>query len=334
MRGVGNVTARIRIGIVGHGNLGRGVEAAVERNPDMVLAGIFTRRAPETLVPRAAPTPVFAMDSLLSHKGKFDVLVLCGGSKEDLPRQSPELAAHFNIVDSFDTHARIPEHFAAVDAPARAAQTTAVISAGWDPGMFSINRVLGEALLPDGATYTFWGDGLSQGHSDAIRKLDGVASAVQYTRPIKEAVDRVRSGTRPALSTREKHRRDCFVVLQPGADADAVREAIVTMPHYFDAYDTTVTFLSAEDLARDHAAMPHGGFVIRSGNTSDSQGQVIEYSLKLDSNPEFTASVLVAYARAVHRLSQMGRYGAHTVFDVAPGLLSPKSPDALREELL
>lgn len=326
--------AVIRIGIVGHGNLGRGVEAAVSKNPDMALAGIFTRRPPHTITPRDAATPVHTMDDLLAHKDAIDVLILCGGSKEDLPRQSPELVASFNIVDSFDTHARIPEHFAAVDAPARASKHAAVISAGWDPGMFSINRVLGEALLPDGATYTFWGDGLSQGHSDAVRKLPGVANAVQYTRPIKDAVERVRSGTRPVLSTREKHQRDCFVVLEPGADADQVREAIVAMPHYFDEYDTSVTFITAEELARDHAAMPHGGFVIRSGNTSDTQSQVIEYSLKLDSNPEFTASVLVAYARAVYRLHAMGHYGAHTVFDVAPGLLSPKSAEALRAELL
>jgi diaminopimelate dehydrogenase len=329
-----NIVSGIRIGIVGHGNLGRGVEAAVSKNADMVLAGIFTRRPAHTITPRDPQTPVHTMDALLAHKDQIDVLILCGGSKEDLPRQSPELAAHFNIVDSFDTHARIPEHFAAVDAPARASQHTAVISAGWDPGMFSINRVLGEALLPDGATYTFWGDGLSQGHSDAIRKLPGVAGGVQYTRPIKAAVDRVRSGTRPDLSTREKHQRDCFVVLEPGADADHVREAIVTMPHYFADYDTSVTFITAEELARDHAKMPHGGFVIRSGNTSDEHSQVIEYSLKLDSNPEFTAAVLVAYARAVYRLHGMGQYGAHTVFDVAPGLLSPKSAETLRAELL
>jgi diaminopimelate dehydrogenase len=328
------VAGKIRIGIVGHGNLGRGVEAAITKNPDMSVAGIFTRRPPQSLAPRVPGTPVFAMDDLAAHAGNIDVLVLCGGSKEDLPRQSPELAQNFNIVDSFDTHARIPEHFAAVDAPARANNKTALISAGWDPGMFSLNRVFGEALLPDGATYTFWGDGLSQGHSDAVRRLPGVANAVQYTRPIKDAVDRVRSGDRPDLTTREKHVRDCFVVLEAGADAEAVREAIVTMPHYFDAYDTSVTFISAEELARDHARMMHGGFVIRSGNTSETERQVIEYSLKLDSNPEFTASVLVAYARAVHRLNAKGQFGALTVFDVPPGLLSPKSPEALRAELL
>ena len=325
---------RIRIGIAGHGNLGRGVEAALAKNPDMQLVGIYTRRPPEKLVPREAGTPVHSMEALAGHADRIDVLILCGGSSQDLPRQGPELAGLFNTVDSFDTHARIPEYFAAVDAPARAAGKTALISAGWDPGMFSINRIVGEALLPDGATYTFWGDGLSQGHSDAVRKVPGVTGAVQYTRPVREAVDRVRSGTRPTLTTREKHRRECFVVLEDGADAELVREAIVTMPHYFDEYDTAVNFISAEELARDHHAMVHGGFVIRSGNTSDENTQVIEYGLKLNSNPEFTASVLVAYARAVHRLSAMGQHGAFTVFDVAPGLLSPKSPAQLRAEQL
>lgn len=325
---------QIRIAIAGHGNLGRGVEAAIAKNPDMRLVGIYTRRLPEQLKPRDAATPVHAMAALPEHGDRIDVLILCGGSKDDLPRQGPELAAMFNTVDSFDTHARIPDYFDAVDAPARANRRTALISAGWDPGMFSINRVLGEALLPDGATYTFWGDGLSQGHSDAVRRVPGVAGAVQYTRPVKEAVDSVRSASRPTLSTREKHRRECFVVLEDGADADQVRHAIVTMPHYFDEYDTTVNFISSEELARDHHAMVHGGFVIRSGNTSQENAQVIEYGLKLDSNPEFTASVLVAYARAVHRLNAMGQHGAVTVFDVAPGLLSPKSPAQLRAEQL
>lgn len=324
----------IRIAIVGHGNLGRGVESAIARNPDMALTGIYTRRDPAQLQPLTAGAPVHRMDALAGHRGQIDVLVLCGGSKDDLPRQSPELAAQFNLVDSFDTHARIPGHFAAVDAAAQAGQTTALISAGWDPGMFSLNRVLGEALLPDGATYTFWGKGLSQGHSDALRRVPGVAGGVQYTIPVPEAVDQVRSGTRPALSTREKHRRDCFVVLEAGADAEAVRQAIVTMPHYFDEYDTTVQFISAEALAREHGAMPHGGFVIRSGNTSDANKQVIEYRLQLDSNPEFTASVLVAYARAVHRMARAGQFGCKTVFDVAPGLLSPKSAAELRAQLL
>lgn len=327
-------TSPIRIGIVGYGNLGRGVEAALALNPDMVTAGIYTRRDPAQLQPLGAGVAVHRMEQLLAHRGQLDVLILCGGSKDDLPRQSPELAAHFSLVDSFDTHARIPEHFAAVDAAAQAGQTTALISAGWDPGMFSLNRVMGEVLLPDGATYTFWGKGLSQGHSDAIRRVPGVAGGVQYTIPVPEAVEQVRSGTRPQLSTRQKHRRECFVVLQDGASAEAVRQAIVTMPHYFDEYDTTVHFISAETLAREHAAMPHGGFVIRSGNTTAHNRQVVEYRLQLDSNPEFTSSVLVAYARAVHRMHQSGQYGCKTVFDVAPGLLSPKSPAQLRQELL
>ena len=324
----------IRIGIAGYGNLGRGVEASIAHNPDMALVGVFTRRAPGQLTPLHAGTPVLAMDALAQYTDKIDVLILCGGSKEDLPRQGPELAALFNTVDSFDTHARILEHFAAVDAPALANQKTALISAGWDPGMFSINRVMGEALLPDGATYTFWGKGLSQGHSDAIRRVPGVAGGVQYTLPVPAAVEQVRSGTRPVLTTRQKHTRECFVVLQEGADAQAVRSAIVTMPHYFDEYDTTVHFISAQVLASEHSAMPHGGFVIRSGNTTPDNPQVIEYGLKLDSNPEFTASVLVAYARAVHRLAQAGQYGAKTVFDVAPGLLSRHSAEQLRAQQL
>ena len=324
----------IRIAIAGHGNLGRGVEASIAKNPDMQLVGIYTRRPAAQIRPLQPGTPVHAMQALADHTGQIDVLILCGGSKEDLPAQGPAMAALFNTVDSFDTHARIPAYFAAVDAPAQAHRKTALISAGWDPGLFSINRVMGEALLPDGATYTFWGRGLSQGHSDAIRRLPGVAAGVQYTLPVQEAVDQVRSGTRPSLSTRDKHTRECFVVLETGADAQAVRQAIVTMPHYFDEYDTTVHFVSAETLARDHGAMPHGGFVIRSGNTSDAHAQVIEYGLKLESNPEFTASVLVAYARAVHRLHQQGQYGAKTVFDVPPGLLSPKSAEQLRAEQL
>ncbi|HWM81252.1 MAG TPA: diaminopimelate dehydrogenase [Pseudolabrys sp.] len=324
----------IRIAIAGHGNLGRGVEVAISRNADMRLAGIYTRRPPGQIRPMQAGTPVFAMETLAAHTDRIDVLILCGGSKEDLPQQGPQFAALFNTVDSFDTHARIPDYFSAVDAPARSNRKTALISAGWDPGMFSINRAMSEALLPDGETYTFWGDGLSQGHSDAVRRVPGVAGAVQYTRPVPEAVEQVRSASRPTLTTRQKHTRDCFVVLQDGADAEAVRNAIVTMPHYFADYDTTVTFVSAEQLARDHRAMPHGGFVIRSGNTSSDNSQVIEYRLKLDSNPEFTASVLVTYARAVHRMHAMGQYGAKTVFDVPPGLLSPKSGEQLRAELL
>ncbi|AIY01574.1 diaminopimelate dehydrogenase [Arthrobacter sp. PAMC 25486] len=324
----------IRIGIAGYGNLGRGVEAAIAKNADMTLVGIYTRRNPVELTPLNAGASVFSMDDLVGHAGDVDVLILCGGSKSDLPEQGPALAALFNTVDSFDTHARIPEYFAAVDAPAQAAQKTALISAGWDPGMFSINRVYGEALLPDGDTYTFWGRGLSQGHSDAIRRVDGVAGGVQYTLPSETAIEEVRRGSRPELTTRQKHTRECFVVLDDGASEDAVRAEIVGMPHYFDQYDTTVNFISAEELARDHAAMPHGGFVIRSGNTTDGHAQVIEYSLALESNPEFTSSVLVAYARAVHRMNAAGQFGAKTVFDVAPGLLSPKSAADLRAELL
>lgn len=324
----------IRVAIAGHGNLGRGVEAAIAKNPDMQLVGIYSRRAPEQIQPLHAGTAIHAMETLVGHTDRIDVLILCGGSKEDLPEQGPQLAALFNTVDSFDTHARIPEYFAAVNAPALAHRKTALISAGWDPGMFSVNRVMGEALLPDGATYTFWGRGLSQGHSDAIRRVPGVAAGVQYTLPVPKAVDKVRSGARPSLATREKHTRECFVVLDAGADAQAVRQAIVTMPHYFDEYDTAVNFITAEELRQNHSAMPHGGFVIRSGNTTDAHTQVIEYGLKLESNPEFTASVLVAYARAVHRLQQMGQFGAKTVFDVPPGLLSAKSAEQLRAEQL
>lgn len=328
------IAEQIRIAIAGHGNLGRGVEAAINKNPDLQLVGIYTRRPPEQLTPLLPATAVFSMDELPAHTDRIDVLILCGGSKQDLPQQGPELAALFNTVDSFDTHARIPEYFAVMDEVAKANGRTALISAGWDPGMFSINRIMSEALLPDGVTYTFWGDGLSQGHSDAIRRVSGVAGGVQYTRPVQEAMDQVRSASRPILSTREKHTRECFVVLQEGADADEVRKSIVTMPDYFVDYDTTVNFISADELASNHQAMVHGGFVIRSGNTSAENAQVIEYSLKLDSNPEFTSSVLVAYARAVHRMHQSGQIGAKTVFDVAPGLLSPKSAERLRAEQL
>lgn len=326
------MTSQIRIGIAGYGNLGRGVESALAQNPDMTLVGVFTRRAPEDVATVNPGTPVFPFDALEANDGRIDVLILCGGSKDDLPVQSPALASRFNIVDSFDTHARIPEHFAAVDGPARAAGTTALISAGWDPGMYSINRVVGEALLPEGDTYTFWGRGLSQGHSDAVRRVPGVAGGVQYTVPSETAIASVRAGDRPTLATREKHVRQCFVVLEDGADADEVREAIVTMPNYFAEYDTVVSFITAEELARDHTAMPHGGFVIRSGVTGEGNAQSIEYNLTLGSNPEFTAGVLVAYARAVHRLNASGQTGAVTVFDVAPGLLSPKTPAQLRAE--
>lgn len=328
------MTQSIRIGIVGYGNLGRGVETAISKNPDMTLVGVFTRRSPESVVPLNAQTKVFSMSQLTDFQDKIDVMILCGGSKDDLPQQTPELATMFNTVDSFDTHARIPEFFAAVDAPAKAHQKTALISVGWDPGMFSINRLFGEVLLPDGETYTFWGKGLSQGHSDAVRRVAGVKAGVQYTIPSPTAIEQVRSGSRPSLSTRDKHQRECYIVLAEGADQAQVEQTIKTMPDYFADYDTTVNFIDEETLAKEHNAMPHGGFVIRSGNTSDAHGQVIEYSLQLDDNPGFTSSVLVAYARAAYRLNQQGQYGAKTVFDVAPGLLSPKSPEQLRKELL
>ena len=324
----------IRIGIVGYGNLGRGVETAIGLNPDLELVGVFTRRAPESVATVHEATQVFPYADLALDRTDIDVLVLCGGSRSDLPEQTPELAARYSVVDSYDNHAHIPEHFTAVDAAATEAGTTAIISTGWDPGMFSLNRVFGEAILPQGESYTFWGRGLSQGHSDALRRVAGVAGGVQYTLPAEDAIARVRAGENPALTTREKHTRECFVVLAEGADADAVRTEIVTMPDYFEPYDTTVHFISAEELAHDHQGMPHGGFVIRSGTTSAGSTQVIEYSLNLDSNPEFTAAVLVAYARAAARMSRAGDHGAKTVYDVAPGLLSARSAAELRADLL
>lgn len=324
----------IRIGIVGYGNLGRGVELALGQNDDMQLVGVFSRRDPASVSLVSAQVPVYAMDRLKEFTDKIDVLILCGGSKEDLPVQGPELAARFNTVDSFDTHAKVPEYFAAVDKAARAGNKAAVISVGWDPGLFSLNRLYGEAVLPEGETYTFWGKGLSQGHSDAVRRVEGVQAGVQYTIPAEAAIDRVRSGGRPQLSTREKHQRQCFVVLKEGADAEQVREAIVTMPNYFADYDTTVEFIDMQTLQAEHSAMPHGGFVIRSGSSGAGTNQVVEFSLKLDSNPEFTASVLVAYARAAFRLHDKGQYGAHSVLDIAPSLISPKTPEQLRAELL
>lgn len=325
---------QIRIGIAGYGNLGRGVEAAIAKNSDMELVGVFTRRAPEEVTPLYTSTPVYTIDALREFESNIDVLILCGGSKDDLPRQGPELAARFNTVDSFDTHARIPEYFEAMDAPARANNKTALISIGWDPGMFSLNRLYGEALLPDGVTYTFWGKGLSQGHSDAVRRVPGVKAGVQYTLPSPLAIEQVRGGSRPVLSTRQKHTRECYVVLADDADAAEVEHAIVSMPNYFADYDTQVHFVSEETLRAEHNRMPHGGFVIRSGNTSTTNAQVIEYSLQLESNPEFTASVLVAYARAAYRLHDQDQFGARTAFDVAPGLLSIKSSAQLRKELL
>ncbi|MGO1833131.1 Meso-diaminopimelate D-dehydrogenase [Actinomycetales bacterium JB111] len=324
----------IRIAIAGYGNLGRGVEAAVALNPDMTLVGIFTRRDPATVTPARAQSAVYAWDELAARRDEIDVLVLCGGSKSDLPVQGPELAASFHTVDSFDTHARIPEYFASVDAVARKAGTVALISTGWDPGLFSLNRMLGEAILPAGETSTFWGKGLSQGHSDAIRRVPGVAAGVQYTLPSEQAVETARRGEGAGLTTRAKHTRECYVVLEDGADAEAVRTAIVTMPDYFEPYDTTVHIISAEEFARDHSGMPHGGFVLRTGTTGDGDRQLIEFSLALEDNPGFTASVLVAYARAVHRMAASGEVGAKTLYDVAPGLLSPRSPEELRADLL
>ncbi|HMM55071.1 MAG TPA: diaminopimelate dehydrogenase [Candidatus Desulfobacillus sp.] len=324
----------IRIGIAGYGNLGRGVEAALARAPDMTLAGVFTRRDPAALRLASAGVPARGMDDIARFVADIDVLILCGGSKSDLPEQGPALAALFNTVDSFDTHARIPEYFDAVDAAARRGGRLALISVGWDPGLFSLQRLWGEAVLPDGAGYSFWGKGVSQGHSDALRRVPGVKDAVQYTIPSEQAMARARSGDNPVLTTREKHVRECFVALEAGADAAVVERAIVTMPDYFADYDTTVHFIGAEELRREHGAMPHGGCVIRSGATGAGTRQAMEFSLRLGSNPEFTASVLVAYARAACRLARQGERGARTVFDVAPGLLSPKPPAELRRELL
>lgn len=324
----------IRIGIVGYGNLGRGVETAIGLNSDLELVGVFSRRDPGSLVTAHEATRVFPYSDLALDRNDIDVLVLCGGSRTDLPEQTPELATRYSVVDSYDNHAHIPEHFAAVDAAAATAGTTAIISTGWDPGMFSLNRVFGEAILPQGESYTFWGRGLSQGHSDALRRVPGVANGVQYTLPAEDAIARVRAGENPQLATREKHTRECFVVLADGADAETVRKEIVTMPDYFEPYDTTVHFITAEELALNHQGMPHGGFVIRSGTTSAGTTQVIEYGLTLDSNPEFTAAVLVAYARAAARMSRAGDHGAKTVYDVAPGLLSARSAAELRADLL
>lgn len=328
------MSSRIRIGIAGYGNLGRGVELALAQAPDMELAAVFTRRDPAALKLHSAGVPVHGMDGIAAFAADIDVLILCGGSRTDLPEQGPALAALFNTVDSFDTHARIPEYFAAVDAAAQRGNRVAVISVGWDPGLFSLYRLYGETLLPEGVSHTFWGKGVSQGHSDALRRVPGVKNAVQYTVPSAEAMERVRSGECPALTTREKHTRDCYVVLEAGADTEAVRQAIVTMPDYFADYDTTVNFISEAELQREHAAMPHGGYVIRSGTTGDGTRQMLEFGLKLESNPEFTASVLVAYARAASRLGKNGETGARSVFDIAPGLLSPKTAADLRKELL
>lgn len=330
------MSAVIRVGIAGYGNLGKGVDAALKQNPDMALVAVFTRRPPQDVRLLDDNIPVLPMDKVQDYKDKIDVMFLCGGSAKDLPRQGPDLAAMFNTVDSFDTHAKIPEYFSAVDDAARMSGHTSIISVGWDPGLFSLNRLISEAVLPDGATYTFWGKGVSQGHSDAIRRVAGVKNAIQYTIPVEEAMNRVRAGENPELTTREKHTRECFVVAEEGADKARIENEIKTMPNYFADYDTIVHFISEEELKRDHSSMAHGGFVIRSGKTGANKDttNIYEFSLKLESNPEFSASVLVAYARAVYRLNKEGRVGALTVFDVPPAYLSPKSGEQLRRELL
>ena len=326
---------KIRIGILGYGNLGRGIECAIGQNDDMELVAVFTRRAPET-VKTVSNVSVYHVDKLLEMREQIDVLMLCGGSATDLPKQTAEYAKYFNVVDSFDTHAKIPEHFANVDKAANESGKLAMISVGWDPGMFSLNRLYANAILRDGSDYTFWGKGVSQGHSDAVRRIEGVKDAKQYTIPIESALEAVRNCENPVLSTGQKHVRECFVVAEEGADKARIEQEIKTMPNYFADYDTTVHFISEEELKRDHAGIPHGGFVLRTGRTGvgGEHNHVIEYSLKLDSNPEFTACVLIAYARAAYRMNQRGMKGCKTVFDVAPADLSPMSPEEMRSTLL
>lgn len=326
----------IRIGILGYGNLAKGVELAVRQNPDMELAAIFTRRDPSTVKTLTTGVKVAGASEVTEWQDRIDVLVICGGSATDLPKQTPEYAKMFNVIDSFDTHAMIPKHFANVDKAAADTYHTALISGGWDPGMFSINRLYGSCILPEGKDYTFWGRGVSQGHSDAIRRVPGVKNGKQYTIPVDSALEAVRSGSQPELSTRQKHTRECFVVAEDGADKALIEKTIKEMPNYFADYDTTVHFISEEEFIRDHSRINHGGFVFRTGTTgiNGENKHVIEYSLKLDSNPEFTGSVLTAYARAVYRLSQKGDYGCKTVFDIAPALLSPLSGEDLRAHLL
>ena len=325
-----------RIGILGYGNLGRGVECAIKQNADMNLVGVFTRRNPETVAILTKEAGVYSIEQLEEMKDQIDVLVICGGSATDLPKQTPLFAKNFNVIDSFDTHANIPEHFEAVDKAAQESGHLGLISVGWDPGMFSLNRLYANAVLPSGNDYTFWGKGVSQGHSDAIRRIAGVVDARQYTIPVQSALDAVRSGSNPELTTRQKHTRECFVVAQEGADLEVITETIVSMPNYFADYDTTVHFISQEEMDQNHSGIPHGGFVLRSGNTGweEEHKHLIEYQLTLDSNPEFTASVLVAYARALHRLYEEGKRGCLTVFDVAPSYLSPLSGAELRKHML
>ncbi len=325
----------INIAIAGYGNLGRGVECAICQNPDLSLYGVFSRRNPDS-VKTLTGAPVYAMDDILNHKGKIDVLIICGGSATDLPEQTPYLAKHFCVVDSFDNHANIPAHFENVDKAAKEGKTMAMISVGWDPGMFSLNRLYASSILPDGNDYTFWGKGVSQGHSDAIRRISGVLDAKQYTIPVDEALKEVRNGENPTLTARQKHKRECFVVAEEGADLERIEKEIKTMPNYFEPYDTTVHFISMEEMKKNHSALPHGGFVIRSGKTglNGENTEIIEYSLKLDSNPEFTASVLVCFARAVYRMKKEGISGGKTVFDIPPSYLSSKSDEELRAHLL
>ncbi|MEE1015077.1 MAG: diaminopimelate dehydrogenase [Lachnospiraceae bacterium] len=327
---------QIRIGILGYGNLGKGVECAVKQNEDMKLTAVFTRRAPESLKILTEGVPVYSAADAAAHADEVDVLILCGGSATDLPEQTPEMVKYFNVIDSFDTHARIPEHFANVDAAAKASGKIGIISCGWDPGMFSLNRVYASAVLPNGKDYTFWGKGVSQGHSDAVRRIEGVVDARQYTIPVDEALEQVRSGSNPELTTRQKHTRECFVVAEEGADLARIEKEIVTMPNYFADYDTTVHFISMEEMKANHSGIPHGGFVIRSGKTgwNEEYSNVIEYSLKLDSNPAFTSSVIVAYARAAYRMAKEGMSGCKTVLDIAPAQLSAYDPAYLREHML
>lgn len=327
---------KIRIGILGYGNLGRGIECAIKQNPDMQLAAVFTRRDPKTVHILTPGVNVYHIDEVEKMKDAIDVMILCGGSATDLPVQTPKYVKLFNVIDSFDTHAKIPEHFAAVDAAAKTSGKVGIISVGWDPGMFSLNRLYANAILTNGSDYTFWGKGVSQGHSDAIRRIDGVLDAKQYTIPIEKALESVRKGENPTLSAREKHLRECFVVVKEGADKTKIEQEIKTMPNYFSDYDTVVHFITAEEMKQNHSAMPHGGFVIRSGKTGwdAEKTSIIEYSLKLDSNPEFTSCILVAYARAAYRLAKEGVSGCKTVFDIPPAYLSNQTPEELRKHFL
>ena len=325
----------IKIGLIGYGNLARGAEAAIKESNDMELAAVFTRRDPKSVTINTVGVPVLHTDDIEGYKGKIDVMIICGGSATDLPEQTPKYARMFNVIDSFDNHSMIPAHFENVDSSSKEGGFVSVISVGWDPGMFSVNRLYGSALLPDGESYTFWGKGVSQGHSDAIRRIEGVVDARQYTVPVESALERVRRGENPELTTREKHTRECFVVAEEGADKERIEREIKTMPAYFADYDTTVNFITLDELKKHHSGIPHGGFVIRTGKTNGGRSShVIEYSLKLDSNPEFTSSVLVAYARAAYRMHKEGSVGCKTVFDIPPAYLSPLDGDTLRKKFL